>query len=663
MATVTTYPGVYIEEFEPGAPIEGVGTSTAAFIGPAAKGDVNTAVKLTSWDAFVQTYGELPLPGSFLWYAVRGFFENGGTVCYVVRATTGGYDRITLKDNAPAQGGTTPPPAKDTIVVRAKELGDHSPDITVKASPTATSALLVSGKKPYNPTGPTIGTVNGNEIATNDEDKAALFLPGDAIDVGGTTYTVSRVRGASIFVTQPVTGTPSGTIKLANPVNGTTDSLRVDAAVGEKLAQGSVLKLSQTGKTTTYAVVKSVAPQRLSPLLTTYAVQLRSPVTEDYTLAGLQLDTVEFKLEVTAGGATKKYENLSMDPANPRYFADVVAQAPDAAVVVAPTVPPSSTRPPFNQPDTGTSAVPLIGGANDDPAQLAATHYAKALAVLEAVDDVNLVCVPDSQSAAVQGNVIAHCEKLMDRFAILDSKVGLDLFGANSIGTQRNGVGSARGYAGLYYPWLIVPPAQGTHDVMVPPSGHVAGIYARTDQHRGVHKAPAGEDAVVNGAIGVEKTMSDTDQGELNLDGINVIRVFKPGGRPVVWGARTTAKSRGGGDSNWQYLNIRRLFEYLEESIQEGVNWAIFETNNLELWQKLKRTITDFLTRAWRDGALFGETAERAFYVRIDEALNPFSEQQLGRLHIEIGCRPSYPAEFIVVRIGIWDGGGEITEP
>src|SRR3954451_20441420 len=250
MATVT-YPGVYIEEFEPGAPIEGVGTSTAAFIGPAATGDVNTAVKLTSWDAFMQKYGADPLPGSFLWYAVRGFFENGGTVCYVVRATTGDYDRVVLKDNAAAQGGTPAPTAKDTIVVRAKDLGDHSPDITVKATPTASAALLVSGKKPSNPTGPTIGTVNGNEIATNDEVKAALFLPGDAIDVGGTTYTVSRVSGKSIFTTQPMTGNPSGTIKLAGLVKGTTDAFRVDPVVGEKLAVGSVLKLSQTNKTTT----------------------------------------------------------------------------------------------------------------------------------------------------------------------------------------------------------------------------------------------------------------------------------------------------------------------------------------------------------------------------------------------------------------------------
>jgi hypothetical protein len=170
-----------------------------------------------------------------------------------------------------------------------------------------------------------------------------------------------------------------------------------------------------------------------------------------------------------------------------------------------------------------------------------------------------------------------------------------------------------------------------------------------------VHKAPANE--IVNGALAVERSMSDIEQGQLNLEGIDVIRVFNNGGRPVVWGARTTAT-----DLNWQYVNIRRLFIFLEQSIEVGIRWAVFEPNNPALWQKLRRTITAFLTQVWRDGALFGTKADEAFYVRIDDVLNPFSEQALGRLHLEIGVRPSYPAEFIIVRIGIWDGGSDVTE-
>jgi phage tail sheath protein FI len=210
-------------------------------------------------------------------------------------------------------------------------------------------------------------------------------------------------------------------------------------------------------------------------------------------------------------------------------------------------------------------------------------------------------------------------------------------------------------YAALYWPWVqTMSPATGQLSFM-PPSGHIAGIWGRNDATRGVHKAPANE--IVNGVLGVETRISLIEQGQLNLLGINIVQVFQDGGRPIVWGARTTAT-----DTNWQYVNIRRLFLYLEESIQEGIRWAVFEPNNLSLWQKLKRTLNDFLMRAWRDGALFGAKAEDAFYVRIDEVLNPFSQQQLGRLTIEIGVRPAYPAEFIVVRIGIWDGGSEVSE-
>jgi phage tail sheath protein FI len=229
------------------------------------------------------------------------------------------------------------------------------------------------------------------------------------------------------------------------------------------------------------------------------------------------------------------------------------------------------------------------------------------------------------------------------------------LFGSGSLEEQRRGLDSTRGYAALYAPWLRVVPSNDGPPILVPPGGHVCGVFARSDAARGVHKAPANE--IVNGVLGVETRISLIEQGQLNLLGINIVQVFQDGGRPIVWGARTTAT-----DTNWQYVNIRRLFLYLEESIQEGIRWAVFEPNNLSLWQKLKRTLNDFLMRAWRDGALFGAKAEDAFYVRIDEVLNPFSQQQLGRLTIEIGVRPAYPAEFIVVRIGIWDGGSEVSE-
>jgi uncharacterized protein len=183
----------------------------------------------------------------------------------------------------------------------------------------------------------------------------------------------------------------------------------------------------------------------------------------------------------------------------------------------------------------------------------------------------------------------------------------------------------------------------------------MTGVMARTDATVGVHKAPANTN--VRGALGLERRLSDKQHGPLNLKGINVLRVYPGESAPLVMGARTITR-----DKNWQYVNVRRLFIFLEKSIQVGIRPAVFQANNLQLWQKLKRTITEFLERVWKTGALFGATAKEAFYVRIDGALNPVGEQRVGRLNIEIGICPAYPAEFIIVRIGIWEGGSEVTE-
>jgi len=159
--------------------------------------------------------------------------------------------------------------------------------------------------------------------------------------------------------------------------------------------------------------------------------------------------------------------------------------------------------------------------------------------------------------------------------------------------------------------------------------------------------------------LGLEQRLSDGQHGPLNLVGINVLRVFPGSAQVMVWGARTTVDPD---ITDWLYVNVRRLLLFIEESIEEGIRFAVFEPNSQPLWQKLKRTITEFLTRVWRYGALFGEKPEQAFYVRIDEALNPPSTRALGQLFIEIAVAPVRPAEFIIVRIGLWDGGSEVSE-
>jgi hypothetical protein len=246
-----------------------------------------------------------------------------------------------------------------------------------------------------------------------------------------------------------------------------------------------------------------------------------------------------------------------------------------------------------------------------------------------------------------------YCE-LTRRFGILDSV--FDIKPTDIVANQADKVRSGDGYVALYYPWVRAQNPRTGRLESWPPSGHVAGVYARMDARVGVHAAPAND--ILRGTLGLERRLSNVDQGDLNLKGVNVLRVFPGQATPVIWGARTTGLK----NKYWQYINIRRLFLFLENSIEQNIQWAVFEPNNLALWQQLKRVIGDFLTKVWKDGALFGATAKEAFYVRIDEALNPEDERALGRLHIEIGIAPTYPAEFIVVRIGIWRGGSEVSE-
>lgn len=651
MAVQVSYPGVYIEEFAPGAPIQGVSTSIAAFIGTALKGDLDEPTKITSWDLFVEKFGDGPAPGSHLWHAVRGFFDNGGQTCYIVRASNGGYNTAILKNEA----------GHDLIRVRARQPGGVSNPVSVAVTPTH----LIDGANTnvYRPTGNVTNVVGRTATLTN-AFEAGQFRPGDWLDFSGTRAQVVRVSKSDVQLDRELTGAAAqpGPVRLADVAKGDR-ILRIHPTTpnplpADVLVPGTVLTVTQNALSDT-RVVETVQAEYLQTganvSTTTYRVTFRGglDVAIDMT-SPATISSQEIHFDVTSNGTGRQYQNLGLDPAHRYYYVDYV-NAADQVVQLETVEPPPVDDLPKSLPDDTNGAVDLGGGANEDLSTLGDQHYIEALETLREIDEVSLVAVPGVYSAPVQQAVIAHCEMLADRFAVLDAPPGAPLFGDDSVEAHRKSLDSTRGYAGFYYPWLKMLSPRTGFEVLAPPAGHVCGIMSRVDNRRGVHKAPANE--IVRSAFAVQTTMSDQEQGLLNLQGINVIRVFQTGGAPVLWGARTTAT-----DLNWQYVNIRRLFLYLEESIQEGIRWAVFEPNNLQLWKKLKRTITEFLTRVWSDGALFGADAEEAFYVRIDEALNPFSEQALGRLNIEIGVRPTYPAEFIIVRIGIWPGGSEVSE-
>ncbi|HLL64128.1 MAG TPA: phage tail sheath subtilisin-like domain-containing protein [Micromonosporaceae bacterium] len=283
---------------------------------------------------------------------------------------------------------------------------------------------------------------------------------------------------------------------------------------------------------------------------------------------------------------------------------------------------------------------------------------------LSAIDDVTMIAVPDLMAAyeagqidldgvhAVQGALIAHCESMKDRMAILDAPKGLNAQQVREWAKEKARFSSP--YATLYWPWCSFYDPGLRRARLMPPSGAIAGIWGRNDDTRGVHKAPANE--VVAGALDLELNVNRREHDDLNPAGINVIRAF-PGRGILVWGARTLSD-----DTAWRYVNVRRLFNYVESSILAGTQWVVFEPNDLDLWQRIKRTVSSFLLGLWRDGALFGATPDQAYYVKCDAETNPPDVIDAGYVVIEVGIAPVKPAEFVVFRIAQLPSGGGVQE-
>lgn len=300
----------------------------------------------------------------------------------------------------------------------------------------------------------------------------------------------------------------------------------------------------------------------------------------------------------------------------------------------------------------------------------------KGLDRLEEIDEIAIVAAPGFTDAGSYDAVLTHCEKMKDRVAILDAPAQVSDLGLltklatatasskkeesppKSTAAEPSGMRprvSDGGYGAFYFPHITVldPLTPGVR-VDVPPSGHIAGIYARTDATRGVHKAPANES--IRGALNVTYSVTHAEQGLLNPEGINCIRLFPLEGIRV-WGARTLAAS----SSEWRYVNVRRLFSMIEKSIARSTRWVVFEPNDISLWKSIRRDVSAFLTLLWREGALMGRTPEQAFFVQCDEETNPQEVIDAGRVVIVIGIAPVKPAEFVIFKIGQGVGGAEIT--
>lgn len=273
------------------------------------------------------------------------------------------------------------------------------------------------------------------------------------------------------------------------------------------------------------------------------------------------------------------------------------------------------------------------------------------LPALAAIDEIAIVAVPGATKAVQHNSLLEHCMNLQDRVAILDGvQLPADQTDLTEAAISPSGRSKAGSYGALYFPWITIFDPITKTEIAVPPSGHLAGIYARNDATRGVYKAPANE--AVLGAIGVERVVSKAQQEGLNPAGVNVIRPFN--GTIKVWGARTRASEE---HSEFRYISTRRFFNFMRESIDEGIQWAVFEPNSSSLWQRITRNVSDFLLGQWRDGALFGDTPKQAFFVQCDEKTNPPDVRKLGQVVTRIGVAMVEPAEFVIFRIQQETGG------
>jgi phage tail sheath protein FI len=330
-----------------------------------------------------------------------------------------------------------------------------------------------------------------------------------------------------------------------------------------------------------------------------------------------------------------------------------VRAAPDAAFGIGPALLAEGNASPFALFPRG-EPISLDGGFDNDPVDSEdiiglETPPRSGLKALEAQDGINIIAAPglvkqvseaDPEDALlVAGELIAQAERKMDRFAVFesndDSDIGLVLQFRNKFNSR---------FGAMYHPWLRTRDPATNVIIPVPPSGHVMGAYARTDNERGVFKAPA--NVVVRGISGFTRDIPDGEQDILNPAGVNVLRRFDGLGN-VIWGARTISS-----ETLWRYVPVRRLFIFIEQSLVRGTRFAVFEPNDLKLWARLRDGVTNFLTTQWRAGALFGAKPEEAFFVKVDETTTTEEDRQLGRVNIIVGIAPVRPAEFIIFQIG-----------
>ena len=408
---------------------------------------------------------------------------------------------------------------------------------------------------------------------------------------------------------------------------------------------GDVVELEGSGKPQ-YSVVTNVTGNNV-----TFSKSFEGEVVDTGLLPKIVVKTCEMNVVVEEGETVEKYADVSFNVLSPLFIEKVMAKSEIVRLTAKPVEGAVAPIDVVKQVFGGKGSevkVTLSGGANGTAAALTDADFigkdegpGSRTGIQAFLDntDVNIIAVPGVTSPDVQLSLVSHCEKLASRFAVLD--VPMTAKTVPDILQHRDIVDSD--YCAMYHPWIKVFDPLDKKDTFIPPSGSVMGIFARSDNNRGVHKAPANE--VLANCTGLYANYNVIEQDLLNPKGVNLIRKF-PGAGIRVWGARTASSK-----PLWKYVNVRRLFIYIEESIKANTNWVVFEPNDVALWSRVKRTVEIFLEGIWRTGALVGASPSEAFFV--DVGPNTMSKDDIdnGRLICTIGVAPVKPAEFVIFRI------------
>ncbi len=696
------HPGVYIEETSfRGKPIEGVSTSTAGLVGRTTKGPEGKPTLVTSFAEFKRKFGApypitagvTPGPGDYLGHAVRAFFENGGRRAYIVRALH--TDASTAASPAPsapvypAAGWETPSFGRGTVAKLPSSRVLRPGPAGLRIGLTSLRGIRANGPtqlRIFTRTTPVDPWVDrGLHAVTGvDPDRNEIII-GAGITAAQLGLSATGSYGADeCFLTiegaPPTKGAPAPalmdfraksrggdgsnyTVQIKNvdrpyiPITGGTAAL-VDVATVSGVYVGAVVEIDEGGanhvkqQSVVASVVSNGAIRRIG---------LNPPLSAAPPASGFTIRVLEFDILVSDGGnLTEAFSGLTWNPdplaaSTTKYYRNVIndpLSGSQLVFVAGPTsVPPGPVDPAAanlaNQPTCLTGEPVKLANGSDgsalDHLDLIGTDLGPGartgIEALKERTDIALVAVPGVTLESVQAALLVHCETLKYRFAVLD---GLNSSDISLIQAHRNNYDSK--YGGYYTPWLLTMDLATGREMTCPPSGYVLGICARVDNERGVHKAPANE--VVRGITGISLPFGDGEQDVLNPMGINLIREFE--GRGIrVWGGRTTTS-----DSEWKYVNVRRLFIFLEHSIDRGTQWVVFEPNTESLWQRVVETIDSFLFGVFKSGALMGTTPAEAYFVRCDRTTMTQDDIDNGRLVCEIGVAPAYPAEFVIFRIG-----------